>query len=900
MSDTSRGTPHPMSAPAEPDALAATKFTPPRVPVGWVHRPRLDTRLEAGLQGPLTLLAAGAGAGKSAMLGAWAARRECSGPVAWLSLDPGDRDRPRFWRGVLGALAAAGAPAPVAALTVHPPEHVELLIPALVNALVELDEPVVLVLDDLHEVGDGGVLADLDRLLRHAPVALRLVISTRVDPPLRVGRLRLAGALTELREADLAFTEHEAAALLDAAGIDLAPDDVRQLWLRTEGWAAGLRLAALTLRTHPDPSRFVSAFAGDDAAMADYLLNEVLAQQPEALVDFLLRTSVVDVVCGELADALTGGVRSDEVLARLEREHALVSAHGDQRTWHRYHPLLRELLRSELRYRAPEQVPELHRRAAAWYVAQRRPVEALRHAAEAGDWDTVAALAGRHWIPLLVRGELSTLRTALESLPSARRGHDPEVALALSAVLLDQGDEAAAAELLERATAASAQVPHERQVAFRLGLAAVGLVRARLRGDLDGALSAVRSLLGAPRDAIARLQPGALDLRALALVNLGIAELWTGELDAARRDLEAGRRAAADHGLEWLALLATAHLATHAMFVVRLERARRFAEETLALADARGWSRTWPAGLAEATLSAIALERNRLTEANAHFARAEELLAQASDAPLRMAALVHRARLLVASGRAESALEALEAAREAGAGWPVAPALRGLVNALEALARASQGQPHDAELALGQVDGRPATSIDAAAQARLRLLTNDLDAVHDVVRPWLDDGVPVFGSVLTELWLLDALAHDAAAAHEPAADSLEHALDAAEPSGIHRPFAMGTDGSVVPLLRRQLRRGTAHRSLVEDLLRDLARPGGDGDGHALLLERLSDRETAVLRFLPTMMSNQEIASELFVSVNTVKTHLKAIYRKLDVADRRGAVRRARELELLAP
>ena len=235
-------------------------------------------------------------------------------------------------------------PAPVASLAVHPAESVDLLVPEVVNALVELDEPVVLVLDDLHEVGDGGVIGDLDRLLRHPPTALRLVISTRVDPPLRLGRLRLTGELTEIREADLAFTERETAALLAAAASSLHPRDVEQLWLRTEGWAAGLRLAALTLRTHPDPSRFVSAFAGDDAAMADYLLSEVLAQQPDELVDFLLRTSVVDVVCGELADALTGGTRSDEVLARLEREHALVSAHGDQRTWHRYHPLMRELL----------------------------------------------------------------------------------------------------------------------------------------------------------------------------------------------------------------------------------------------------------------------------------------------------------------------------------------------------------------------------------------------------------------------------------------------------------------------------------------------------------------------------------------------------------------------------
>ena len=224
-----------MSSPPDTDALAATKFIPPRVPVGWVPRPRLAERLESGLHNPLTLLAATAGAGKSALLGAWVAARDSGRPVAWLSLDGADRDRQRFWSGVLLALARSGAPEPVASLTAHPAASIEIVVPSLVNAMLELDEPVVLVLDDLHEVGEGGVIDDVDRLLRHAPPALRLVISTRSDPPLRLGRLRLAGGLTEIREAELAFTERETAALLRAAGIELAPADVTQLWRRTEG-----------------------------------------------------------------------------------------------------------------------------------------------------------------------------------------------------------------------------------------------------------------------------------------------------------------------------------------------------------------------------------------------------------------------------------------------------------------------------------------------------------------------------------------------------------------------------------------------------------------------------------------------------------------------------------------
>ena len=297
----------------EADALAATKFSPPRSPAGWIDRPRLRAALEEGLGGPLTLVAAGAGAGKSAMLGAWAAQRTCDGPLAWLSLEPADADRRRFWRAVFEAFRRAGAAAPVGSLALHPAEDLDLAIPALVNALETLGEPVVLVLDDLHELGDSPAVADLDRLLRHPPRNLRVVISTRIDPALRIGRLRLEGTIRELREADLAFTLDEAAALLAAAGTELEPESLRRLWERTEGWAAGLRLAALTLRDHPDPAAFVAAFAGDDLAMADYLVTEVLARQPPELVAFLLRASVVGEMSADLAAAVTGDPRAPEL-----------------------------------------------------------------------------------------------------------------------------------------------------------------------------------------------------------------------------------------------------------------------------------------------------------------------------------------------------------------------------------------------------------------------------------------------------------------------------------------------------------------------------------------------------------------------------------------------------------
>jgi LuxR family maltose regulon positive regulatory protein len=250
---------------AEPIELAGTKFTAPRVPAAMVERPRLLSLLDRGVEAAMTLVAAPAGAGKTALLSAWAGDRS----VAWFSLEPADGERRRFLRGLLEAIRRAGVGDPLASVAVHPSEPVDLIWPALVNGLEGLDRPLVVVLDDLHEIRDSPVLADLDQLLRRPPPSLRLVVSTRADPPLRLSRLRVAGALQELREADLAFRLDEAGHLFRASGVELDRTLVEQLWQRTEGWAAGLRLAALTLRTHPEPEKFVADLAGDDSTVAD-------------------------------------------------------------------------------------------------------------------------------------------------------------------------------------------------------------------------------------------------------------------------------------------------------------------------------------------------------------------------------------------------------------------------------------------------------------------------------------------------------------------------------------------------------------------------------------------------------------------------------------------------------
>jgi LuxR family transcriptional regulator, maltose regulon positive regulatory protein len=859
---------------------AAARRDPALIP-----RPRLVRRLDAGVRGPLTLLAAPAGAGKSALVRGWAARQ--SGlPVAWLVLERADSEPRRFWRGALDALRAAGVPVAAG----HPGEDAEALLGLLEEALADLPNPVVLVLDDLHEVGDSPAIAELDRLLRHPPPALRVVVATRADPSLRIGRMRLEGALTELRADELAFTAAETGELLASAGVEVPPDTVVALWERTEGWAAALRLAALAMREHPEPARFVAEFAGVDATMADYLLGEVLACQPPELREFLLRISVLHAVSGDLADALTGRAGSAGLLARLEHEHALVAPADPARTWHRLHPLFAELLRSELHYRSPETVPELHRRAAAWFEAHDRPTDALHHAAAAQDWSHVAALAGAHWVQLLLAGELSPLRGALERLPLTPAGADPALALAVAGAHVDAGDEPAARRWFDAAQARRDAVPDDRRADFDLATAAVGLLRGRLRGDLDAAMGHAQRLLhDAPEGA------GADAPRALALSQLGIAELWNGELERARRNLEAARGAARAARLDWLRLTALAYLALDALLRGRFERTTALSADAEVLARRRGWHRSWPVGLTAVALAGVAFQRNRLDEAERQHARAAERLEPTGDRPLQALLALQRAELQAAHGRHEAALDALQEAREWLREWPIMPAVGGVIAGLEATLTAALGEPDAAVERLAAAAG---TQEAAVALARLRLRAGEPADALASLQPFLAQPRTPLRATRVEGWVLAALAHDALAEHGEAAEALEHALDGAEAGGLRRPFL--TDGALIaPVLRRQLRNGSTHGALVGELLAAVERPAASRTA-AVLPEALSEREAAVLRFLPTMLSNQEIAAELFVSVNTVKTHLKAIYRKLGVEDRRGAVRRARELALLGP
>jgi LuxR family transcriptional regulator, maltose regulon positive regulatory protein len=884
-------------SPPTQHAMLRTKFSVPRGPLTVVSRDRLLDALDAGVQGPLTLLAAPAGAGKSALLSSWVAAGRAPGPVAWLSLDGDDADRRRVWRGVLGTLSHATGDARLAGLAVSPrePMDMDLVLPALVDALDASDEPVVLVLDDLHEVAEV-VREDLERLVRYPPPALRLVLATRSDPPIGLGRLRLEGWLTELRARDLAFTLDEAAALFDALDVPIAPDEVATLWRRTEGWSAALCLAAMSVRAHPEPGQFIEHFAGTDATVSDYLLSEVLARQPPDLREFLLRTSIVDMVCGDLADALTGGSDGQRMLVRLEHGGALLAPLDEHGVWHRYHPLFAELLRAELRAQLGDELEELHRRAAVWLAAHGDHTGALRHVAMGRAWDLGSRLVIDHWVDLLINGEMAALRPVLEAMPRERVEACPELSLAFGAAMLAFGRRELAEGHLRAAERAVAQVPAERRAQFAAASAAVGLYEGRFGADPAGALAAAREWLG--RGSVLEGHDLTPNLRGLLLTQLGIVETWTGELEAAVGHLERAHTVAAEEGVEWTAFASSAHLALASLLRGDVGRSLRRAHQALGMAKRCGWTRSEPAAAASCVLAAVCIQRDQLDEAERLIGQASAALRETRERPLLAVHLLNRVQLLSDRGELAGALDLLRATRAQLGDWPLPAAIREPLTAQEALLEAATGAP---EAGRALLRGTTAGSLAVAnALARLDLLEGEAQTARVTLAAHLDDvddGVAL--PIRAEAWLLDALALDALAEHASAARSLERSLDLAEPAGLRR-MVVTHGGAIGALLRRHGRHGTAHPAMVGDLLETIERRGRPARRAVpeVLAEPLSEREQAILGYLPTMMSNQEIAGTLMISVNTVKTHLKAIYRKLDAPGRREAVQRARELTLI--
>ena len=878
-------------APAAPAA--------PAVRDGVVARPGLFQRLTQAQR--VAQVSAPPGSGKTILLRSWIAECGLAGRVAWVTV-PGDCDAQRFWVSVTGALrgTAAGS-ALVRPLTAAPELDGWTVVERLLEDLASLQEHVWLVLDDLHELCSAEALRQLELLIMRAPPALRFVLVTRHDLRLGLHRLRLAGELSEIRTADLRFSPPEARALLDATGVSLSDAALGMLYDRTEGWAAGLRLAALSLAGHPDPERFAAEFGGSERTVAEYLLAEVLDRQSEQARRVLLRTSILERVNGELADLLTGDSGGERVLQQLEEAGAFVVSLDARRSWFRYHQLFADLLQLELRACGPAELPALHNAAAGWYAEHGYPVEAVRHAQAAHNWGLAARQLSDRWIGLGLAGLGGAVHELFARFPPAVIAADAELAAGAAGDQLARGSLDEADRYLALSARALESVPADRRGHAQALLAGVRMRRARQRGDLAAVAEEAQRLLAPAMTAGADQLELSGDLRALALINLGIVEVWTSRFDEADRHLAEGIALAHEIGRPFVEVTGLAHwaqLMSWRSFPLGAERGLQAIE----LANQHGWADEPIVGVAYLALGVAMVTQGRLEEAERALGRAERTVRTEVELAAGMRLHYGRGMLEFVCGRHDAALRAFQAAERLCESLvtphTLAPRLRSHI--LQTLARCGETQRVEQALADMDTSARDRGEI-RIAEASLRLAQHDPKAATVVLAPVIDGSVPMQNAHLWDVQasLLQAIACDALGDAGAARRALERALDLAAPETLLFPFLYDPAPA---LLDRHRQHGTAHAGLIADILNVLAgqEPGSQPSGPPHLREPLSSAEARVLRYLPTKLSAPEIADEMYLSVNTVKTHMRHLYDKLGAHRRHEAVEQARVLGLLAP
>jgi len=601
------------------------------------------------------------GAGKTVLLRSWISQAGLARHAAWVAAGRDERDPQRFWVSVVGALrGTVPGSALVQALTAAPELDGWAVVERLLTDLAPLRDRVWLVIDDVHEL-DADALRQLELLVMRAPPRLRFVLATRHDLRLGLHRLRLEGELAEIRAPDLRFSLAEARELLAAAGVRLPEPALVVLQERTEGWAAGLRLAALSLAGHPDPERFAAGFSGTERTVAEYLLAEVLDRQSAAVRRLLLRTSILERVNGELADLLTGDGGGERVLQDLEQTNAFVTSLDTARSWFRYHQMFAGLLALELRRTTPGEVTGLHRAASAWFAGHGFAVEAIRHAQAARDWDLAARLLADHWPGLYLDGQAAITHELLARFPAGARAADAELAAVVAADELAHGSLEAAERYLALAERGMASVPDARREHAQLLLGVVGLLLARQRADLPAVVAAAQRLQDMA-EAPDTAQPGlGEDLRALALISLGTTEFWTARFEEAVRHLELGRALARQIGRPFLEFTGLAYLAAaevYTSFALTTELDMQAVE----LARRHGWTDEPTAGVACMMLGSVLAWQGRLEEAEPWVQRAERAVRAEAEPAAGLFIRCVRGVLELARGREADALAAFRAA----------------------------------------------------------------------------------------------------------------------------------------------------------------------------------------------------------------------------------------------
>src|SRR5918992_1514949 len=909
--------------PLTTDSLVSTKLRPSQTRPKLVARPQLTAKLEREAGRKLTLISAPAGFGKTTLLVEWLQGREDGDQsVAWLSLDEGDNDPVRFLsylvaalRRIVGEEFGEGI---LAALRSPEPPRMEAVLGAFVNELADLPGEVAVVLDDYHLIDSESVHRIVSFLLERLPENIHLVISGRVDPPLPLARLRVRGQMIELHAADLRFTPEEAAAFLgDAMGLDISAGDIAALEGVTEGWIAALQLAALSMRERKDVSDFISSFSGGHRDVFDFLAEEVLERQSEPVQTFLLETSILDSLSGPLCDAVTGRNDGQRMLERLERENLLVVPLDDERVWYRYHHLFADFLRSRLERERPERLAPLYLRASEWYEENALVAEAVRHALSAGNHERAARLmessVGQTWY----RGEVMTLLGWLRKLPKEAMLRRPLLLVWYAAALMLVGRFDGVESLLREAESAVGAAGEGKGEELRPVadeddpqhvLATAGAVRslhARLQGDPQGAIEHARR-------ALALLPEDNLDPRPFAALCLAEAYQAADDLEAANSTFAETVELGLAAGHDYIALTAMGSLARLRMAQGRLREAQETLRQALGFAAEREAELLPAVGRVRIAMGELLYERDDLDGSERELTLGTELVERAGELEILMRGQVARSRVKWARGDAEGALElaheAERLARESGAPQAIVDAalwkarLHLTSNDLQAaasdLGRASGG---------GDVP-RSTRESERISLARLLIAREDHEEALQMLNHLREtaEAADQRGNVV-EILTLQALVLRAKDEKNWAIDVMGQALALAEPEGYVRIF-VDEGSSMAELLSEvleaqqsgrldSLRRVPAHylRKLLAALERDAPSPAQPATE---LPEVLSERELEVLQLIAAGKSNRRIASELFVSVGTVKTHINNLYRKLDAHSRTQALARARELNLI--
>jgi LuxR family transcriptional regulator, maltose regulon positive regulatory protein len=881
------------------DPVLTAKVTVPDLP-GWaVARPRIDKLIADGTRGPLTLVAGPPGAGKTMAIAAWAAAASRNpGALAWLTVDDHD-NRPRvFWSYVVAALRRAGVAVPRVRFGPGRVAVDHAFLANLASALAAHDPPAVLVLDDLHLLAEPTVLDGLAYVLRNASPGLHLVVASRIDPMLPLHRYRLAGQLAEIRADDLAFSTEESALLLAHHGIALSADTLDRITGRIEGWAAGMRLAAMSLQGRDDPDQFAEELETGETAITSYLVEEVLDAQPTAVREMLLRTSILDSVNAELVGVLIDSRPDEGILPDLARANAFVRPLGQG--WYRYHSLLATVLRLKLRIERRGLVPDLYRRAARWYQRNGRLDEAVGYAAESGDWPFAAGVVVDEFATAQLTEPCShrPLAEAFQRMPRHTAWAQPQPLLVLAAAGLSRVSSDAVTTSLIAAESMLDRLPDNDEIPARLAAVQIRLALARRTGNLGLAAAAAEraeALIDQLSQEVHDRYPG---IRAQMLAGCGAADLWAGRLDEAAVRFEAGVAAAPSAGHERADGLG--YLALTEALAGRLSSAVVRADQAADAMSSGGddlIEHVIPS--VDVALAWVYLQRGDMQGAHARLKQAEASLRTCPDRLVSALACTVAAQLRLAEGHVSRAMEMIRQARQA---WSPPAWLDLRLTILESrVCMAADDVP--AALAAAQRADTHSVPEAAAALAHAWLATGDQQAARRV----LDSVTENLGGTTHRLglagWVAEARFSYETGDGVRGRRCLERGLELAKAEQTRLPFVMEQTW-----LRQVLRRDPELAHHYHELVAaPVMSPGAvpfqrkappSDQAAPVFAERLSERECEVLTHASKMLSTAEIATEMFISVNTVKTHFRSIYRKLSATHRSEAVRRARRLQLI--